>query len=82
MNHPGFSGTGTLRAPARAPVIAEALEKRSAGSLARLRRMTSETACEMFGLIEAGEGGILLISCIRMSDALSPSKGNFPVQSS
>src|SRR5579859_2786062 len=51
-------GTGTLRASARALVMAAALEKRALGSLAILFRMTAETLGEMAGLRRAGDWGI------------------------
>ena len=54
-----ISGTGISRAPARAVTMEAALGKRSAGSFARLRMITSDRASEISGLIRVGEGGIV-----------------------
>jgi hypothetical protein len=54
------SGTGVLRALARATVRDAALAKRASGSFARLRSMTCARADEMVGFMSAGGvGGVL-----------------------
>src|SRR5690349_357014 len=50
-------GTGTLSASESAMVMAEALEKRSSGSLAMLFRMTADNSGEISGLKRAGDLG-------------------------
>ena len=66
------SGTGTLKAAARAVVIEDALGKRAAGFFASPRMMTAARAGEMFGLMRAGEVGIALTCCIMTAAGLSP----------
>jgi hypothetical protein len=56
---PVLSGTLTFIALAAAVTKAVALEKRAAGSRARLRMMTAVSAGRMWGLIRAGEIGAL-----------------------
>ena len=63
-----------------AMVMAAALGKRAAGSLAILRRMTNVRAGGIFGLIRTGEVAVALTCCIRMAAAFSPWKGSTPVQ--
>ena len=50
--------TGTLRASAKAMVMAEAVGKRASGSLAMLLRMTADSSGGIFGLMRAGGVGI------------------------
>src|SRR5207253_940045 len=71
---------------ARAIAVAskEAVGKRVAGSFAMARRMTSESAGGILGLISWGGVGINfgLISCLLMLTELSPRNGDTPVHNS
>ena len=66
------SGNSTLRAWASAWVMAEALGKRAAGSLARPRRMTMVKAGGIAGLSSTGEVGVAVTCCCMMRVGLSP----------
>src|SRR5438128_12129536 len=77
---PAFAGTGRLSALARATAMDEALGNRAAGSLARLRIMTSVRAGGIFELMRSGEVGIVLICCTKIETTLSPLNGRTPVQ--
>src|SRR6266487_224217 len=74
-----ISGVGISSGSVIAITIAVALEKRFAGSFARLRMMTADTAGEIVGLISEGAGGTLLTCCIITCCAFSPPKGRIPV---
>ena len=79
MDKSRFSGIGTLNASANAAVMVEALGKRAAGSLAMLRRMTTESGGKISGLIREGGVRVALMCSIRIADALSPRNGGIPV---
>src|SRR5258708_34468292 len=64
--------TGILKAFSSATIIAFALEKRIAGSLAILRIMTEVTAAGIIGLMREGVGAIALMCCVSMSFGVSP----------
>ena len=75
-----ISGTGRLKASARATAMAEALGKRAAGFLARLRRMTAARAGGIFRLMRSGEVGIKSICCLIRAAGFFSQNGNTPVQ--
>jgi len=58
------------QASAIAVASSEAIEKRAAGSFAMALRMTSDNAGGMFGLINAGGVGNVLICCIMIATEL------------
>ena len=66
-----LSGRGTLRASARAVVIARAVGKRLAGSLVRLRNRTRVRGGGILGLKRAGGVGVALTCCASRADGLS-----------
>ncbi len=71
-------GIGKCRATASAAVIAEALGKRSRGSLAMLFRRNADTSGERFGLMSRGSGGSWMTCCI-ITRTPSPRYGVTPV---
>src|SRR5215467_10248322 len=76
------SGTAMLMVLARAATMEEALGKRAAGSLERLRRMIAVSPGRRDGLMRVGEVGVAYMCCFSVSAGLSPWKGRTPVNSS
>ena len=68
------------QASATAVASSEAIEKRVAVSFAIARRIASESVCGIFGLINIGGVGSVLICCIMTATELSSRKGCTPVQ--
>ena len=68
------------QASAMAVARSEALAKRAIGSFASARRITSERAVGIFGLIKLGGVGSAFTCCIIIEMGLSPRKGGTPVQ--
>src|SRR6266568_1572740 len=73
------AGRGISSASAIAAVNSDALLKRAAGSLARLRKITSDRAGGMFGFIWTGAGGVAVMCCIKMPVRASAWNGGTPV---
>src|SRR5262249_51425813 len=69
-------------ASAIAAASSEAIEKRVIGSLPIARKITSESACGIFGLMRLGGVGSVRICCIITATELSSRNGTTPVHSS